>query len=470
MTDVKLAQTTYNRSDCDVGIVHIGYGAFHRAHQAVYVDDFMELSGDLRWGIGVVNLRPTETHSFASASNADNGYVLKSIASDGTVDYRLVRSHVAFVDATTDVDAALDLFVRPSVKVASMTVTESGYSLNDDWSLDVRAAAVRYDLDKAAHTTIYGFLTKALAKRAAETGDPLTLMCCDNIRDNGHVLKNALLSFIVASGQSELEEWVRRNVTFPCSMVDRITPRSTDGLAHEIEALFPRSAASPIHAEKFSQWVLQNDFANDMPNLGQSGVEIVDHVEPYEEAKIRILNGGHTGLAYLGALAGYETFDQAMMDPDLRRHFDRFETDDVLAGLDDNIPFDTAEYLRQIAARFENKGIADQLERICMDGYSKMAIYIRPTMRACLQKGLVPNASFDCAASWVVYARRFKNGQIHVPYHEPFWDKLAPMLENGREQVLASDPQIWGDLPKRFDAFVPTLVTAIREMEEKWPA
>lgn len=470
MTEAQFFKTGYDRATCSIGIVHVGFGAFHRAHQAVYIDDYMQATGDLRWGIAAVNLRASESADFAAAAAAKDGYLLKSIAPSGDVEFRAVRSHKAHVDAAKDLDAALALLSRPSVKVVSMTVTESGYAFNDDWSLDLSSPAIREELSGGSIQTVYGYLAAALDRRSQELDAPITVLCCDNIRNNGKVLKGALLSYLDAAGKPALAEWVRKNATFPCSMVDRITPRSTPELETEVARMFPTNSLSPIHAEAFTQWVLHNDFAGEMPDLARVGVQVVDSVEPFEEAKIRILNGGHTGLTYLGALAGLRTFDQAMHDTELRAHFDRFEQEDVLRGLGDSIPFDTAQYLEKIAARFENPGIADQLERICMDGYSKMAIYIRPTLHSCLHKGLTPSASYDCVASWVVYARRFKAGKTDIPYHEPFWEKLAPMLDVGKEADIATDPMIWGDLPHTFDSFSPNLVAAIKRMETRWQA
>ena len=468
MTDTQFFTTAYDRAACEIGIVHIGYGAFHRAHQAVYLDDYMQVTGDLRWGIAAVNLRASESQSFAEASQAERGYLLKAIATDGTQEFRSIRSHLEFVDAATDLDAALNLISRPSVHVASMTVTESGYYFKDDWSLDLNAAPIAEELASGGLSTIYGFLTLALERRAQTIDAPISLLCCDNIRNNGKVLKNALLAYIEAAGKPELAAWVLKNASFPCSMVDRITPRSTMELKAEVGQLFPDHATSPIHAEDFSQWVLQEDFAGPMPDLTKVGVEVVKSVEPYEEAKIRILNGGHTALCYLGALAGHDTFDHAMADEELRKHFDRYEREEVLAGLGQSIPFDTSAYLAQVAARFENAGIADQLERICMDGYSKMAIYIRPTLRACLEQGKRPLAGYDCAASWIVYARHFLAGHAHVPYHEPLWDKLEPLLPKAREADLVRDANLWGDLPTTYETFVPDLTAAIQEMEKRW--
>lgn len=468
MTKAQMFSTSYDLNACKVGIVHIGYGAFHRAHQAVYVDDYMQKTGDLRWGIAAVNLRASESVAFAEASRAKNGYLLKSIASDGTPEYRAIRSHLEFVDANKDLKAAVALLSRPSVQIASMTVTESGYYFKEDWSLDLAATPIAQELAGEPLQTIYGYLTQALELRAHTIDAPITLLCCDNIRNNGNVLRNALLAYMNAAGKTDLAEWVRQNASFPCSMVDRITPRSTPELITEVSQLFPDCATAPIHAEDFSQWVLQENFATEMPDLSLVGVEVVQNVEPYEEAKIRILNGGHTALCYLGALAGHLTFDQAMADPSLRSHFDHYEQDEVLTGLGPNIPFDTAAYLAQVSARFENAGIADQLERICMDGYSKMAIYLRPTLRACLEQGHRPLAGYDCAAAWIVYARQFHAGNALIPYHEPLWDKLEPLLHREREQDLVRDANLWGDLSKAHETFVPDLIAAIREMEKRW--
>lgn len=468
MIEHNLFATTYDRDACAIGIVHVGYGAFHRAHQAVFIDDIMQATGDLRWGIASVNLRQSESAAFAIAAAAEDGYTVKTIAPDGTFYYRLVRPHIGFIDAATAPDQATDLLALDTVQMVTITVTESGYYLNEYGALDLHAATIAAELAGAAPETIYAYLAKALEKRRVGSGKPLTILCCDNMRGNGHFLESALHSYLSATNNDALASWVKAHVTFPCSMVDRITPRSTPALQAEISNLFPAHAAAPVHAETFLQWVIEDNFAAPMPDLAKAGVEIVSSVEPFEEAKIRILNGGHTVLAYLGALAGHQTFDQAMRDPDLSLHFDRFEEQEVLPGLGDNIPFDTSDYLATIARRFENKGIADDLERICMDGYSKMAIYVKPTLEACLQKGIMPEAGFDSVASWVVYARKQRTGECAIPYHEPYWDVLAPQIEPGREEEIASNPQIWGDLPQRFECFVPSLVAAIQRMDQKW--
>jgi D-arabinitol 4-dehydrogenase len=294
-------------------------------------------------------------------------------------------------------------------------------------------------------------------------------MCCDNIRSNGDVLRRNFNTYLQLTGRSDVADWLVDHATFPNSMVDRITPRATEVLRTEIGALSPDHSATAIHGESFIQWVLQRNFADVFPRMEKVGVEIVDDVDPYEEAKIRVLNGGHTALCYLGALAGHQTFDQAMMDPELRKHFDLFEAENVLPGLTLSLPFSKTNYRDLIAKRFLNAAIADDLGRICMDGWSKFPIFIRPTLKSCLAQGISPTGGYDSIASWYIYARRFANGQTHISYVEPYWSQLEPYLAHGQEESFAKLEALWSDLPTNYTEFVPKLCSAITRMEDKWP-
>lgn len=467
--DPVIYSTTYDRDATKIGIVHLGYGAFHRAHQAVFVDDYLQETGDLNWGIAAVNLRATESDDFAKVQAAKEGYLLKTTSSDGSLAFRMVRAHLAFEDWAVDAEKTENLLALDSVHAVTITVTESGYYVNDDWSLNTSDPAIADELNGGDPKTVYAFLARGIARRIAAGGGALTIMCCDNIRSNGKMLAQNFVDYLEKSGSSDIAAWVRDNVTFPCSMVDRITPRAGDDLLDEVAALIPNQDVSPIHAEDFIQWVLADNFAGPFPDLAKAGVEVVDDVDPYEEAKIRILNGGHTALAYLGVLAGYDTFDQAMADPELRKHFDGWEFKEVLPGLTIDLPFDKTAYTHSIADRFNNPAIADQLSRICMDGWSKMPIYVRPTLRSCLAQGITPTFAYDSVASWYVYARRIANGQLDASYREPYWDTLLPLLAQGQEEAFASVTALWAELPTQFNEFVPGIVSAIKRMEEKWP-
>lgn len=469
-SQVKLEATSYDRAQVNVGIVHLGYGAFHRAHQAVYLDAYMEKTGDLNWGIAAVNLRGADSEAFAENRDASDGYLLKTTSPNDRVRYQQIRPHVEFSDWAKDPSSTEALVNREGVHVISMTVTESGYFLDKDGNLDVSHPVIASEIAGDVPTSVYGFLARALTQRAKGIGKPITIMCCDNIRANGKVLETNFKRYLEVMRLDDLAAWVNANATFPCSMVDRITPRASDALLAEAEEVFPGQVLAPIHGETFTQWVIEDKFAADMPDLKQVGVQIVEDVDPFEEAKIRILNGGHTGLCYLGALAGYETFDEPMRDAELRKHFDLYETENVLPGLDIELPFDRHDYLQEIADRFGNRAIADDLARICMDGWSKMQIFIRPTLEGCLKQGIDPIYGYDCVASWYVYARRVAAGTMPVAYVEPFWDSLVPFLEIGREEDFARCAALWADLPNAYEGFAPGIVKAIGKMEEKWQA
>ncbi|MCF2869513.1 mannitol dehydrogenase family protein [Octadecabacter sp. G9-8] len=461
--------TTYARSDCQIGVVHLGFGAFHRAHQAVYLDDYMAVSGDLRWGIAAVNLRGSEAPHFQAAADdieRHDGYFLKSYSSDGEVDLRRVRPHVAFEDWSIDRANTEGLLSLETVHLVTITVTESGYYTDPDGNLNLSDATIASEAKGGTAESVYGYLRAALQKRMDTIAAPLTIACCDNIRQNGKMLHRNLLAYLAACGDDSLAVWVETNVAFPCSMVDRITPRSPQELVTELTALIGTEVASPIMAEDFIQWVLQDSRASDMPDLARAGVTVTPDVDPYEETKIRVLNGGHTALSYLAALKGIETFDAAMRDADLLAHFNGFEKDEVLPAITINLPFSKEDYLQSIARRFSNRAIGDTIARICADGMAKFPIFIRPTLEGCLAQGIMPLNSIRSIASWHVFASHVAAGKIPFKYVEPSWDDLKSLL--GTDAFIQSK-QLWGDLPKTYPDFADILRHEISELETQWP-
>jgi len=308
----------------------------------------MDATGDLRWGIAAVNLRAADATQFASVESdcaAHDGYFIKSYSATGDVALRRVRSHRHFADWSADPSASEALLSEASVHLVTITVTESGYYTDPDGNLNTDDATIRSELDGGAPTTVYAYLRAALAQRAATSGAPLTIACCDNIRQNGKMLQRNLLSYLQACQETDLVAWVTENVAFPCSMVDRITPRSPAALSAELTSLIGKSVDAPVMAEDFTQWVLQSTAAAPMPDLSRIGVTVTDDVNPFEETKIRVLNGGHTALAYIAALERIETFDAAMRVPHLREHFLQFERVEVLPALTLELPFSKADYL-----------------------------------------------------------------------------------------------------------------------------
>ena len=464
----QIHQTSYETDPCDIGIVHLGFGAFHRAHQAVFIDDYMQTSGDLRWGIAAVNLRGSESTAFAQ--HTSNGYLLKTVTPEGDSMLRRVRSHRAFADWTLDPAGAESLFARESVHMVTITVTESGYYTDPAGDLNRDDPAIAAELAAgalgASRTTVYAYLAAGLSARKDANGTALTICCCDNIRHNGTMLKRNLLKYLELLGDVSLVEWVTAHVRFPCSMVDRITPRATQDLADSLRAETGETVTHPVMAEAFTQWVLEDNFAGPMPDLKQAGVTVTADVNPYEETKIRVLNGGHTCLSYLAALHNIETFDQAMRVPELFDHFWGYETQEVLPALTLDLPFSKQAYLDDIAARFKNEAIADTVARICADGFAKFPIFIRPTLEGCLSQGIMPHFGITSIASWHCFAQHVAAGHVPFEYNEPSWAELAVLI--GTDDFVTSK-QLWGDLPTTYPAFADAVRDEIKRMELKWP-
>lgn len=449
--------------------MHVGFGAFHRAHQAVYIDDYMEQSGDLRWGIAAVNLRGSEAEHFKTVESditRHDGYYLKTFSPNGDVSLRRVRSHVDFIDWSVAKKKSEAIISRPSVHLVTITVTESGYYLDPDGNLNPEDPSIKAEISGESSQTIYAYLREALAQRMISTGAPLTIACCDNIRQNGKMLRSNLLAYLKACNETDLASWVEKNVAFPCSMVDRITPRSPDGLGAEFSDLVGSQVTSPIMAEDFVQWVLQSQAETEMPELDKVGVTITEDVNPYEETKIRVLNGGHTALTYLAALEGIETFDAAMRAPHLLEHFLAFENNEVLPALTLDLPFSKTDYLENITQRFGNPAIGDTVARICADGMAKFPIFVRPTIESCLKQGIMPTYAIRSIASWYVFALHVDSDKIGFDYLEPGWSDLKALL---RTDDFITDRQLWGDLPETYPEFAEHLRQAITEMEAKWP-
>jgi D-arabinitol 4-dehydrogenase len=410
----------YDKSECHIGIVHIGYGNFHRAHQAVYIDEYMEKTGDLRWGIVAVNL-------INEGFREIDDYILKTPSS-----YRLVRSHLDYIDWTKNRTIAKHMLALPSVHLVTVTVTESGY---------------------APGSPLFEYLACGLRNRKT----PITIACCDNIRQNGLVLETQFLAYLYQTNQHELADWVRENVAFPSSMVDRITPRTTDELRREVETLFPGFGHTAVQTEEYTQWVIENKFASDFPDLTKVGVVITKDIEPYEETKIRILNGGHTALAYLGALSGYRNFVEVMNDASHRKHFKKLQEDEIVPSIDIELPFDIHEYVDSVEQRFSSATNLDELDRICMDGFTKFHTFVVPSLRKCLEQGKRPVQIYKSIAAWYIYSRKFARGCKRIKYNEPNWTLLEPLLRDGAIDQFVSNERLWGDIPKKYITFTRDL-------------
>ena len=271
-----------------------------------------------------------------------------------------------------------------------MTVTETGYYISGNGELNTDLEIVKNNIQGKEKTIIFSYLHNALNVRKNSCNKPITLLCCDNIRENGVMLKNTLHAYLEACNDKVLIQWIEKNVSFPSCVVDRITPRAPDSLADEIKSEFSIDEKCSVMAEPFIQWIIEDNFIGKRPKLEKVGVKFVKNVFPFEEAKIRILNGGHVVLSYFGVLKGLKTYDQAINNPKLQEFFFNFQRNEVIPALGDNIPFDLEEYMLVIFDRFKNQNIGDKLERIAMDGTGKFPIFVLPTIDKCFKKNIIP--------------------------------------------------------------------------------
>lgn len=458
-----LEKVPYDRKQCRPGIIHVGVGAFHRAHQAVYINDLLNIEDQQHWGIVGINLRPEDSELLSQLTSQDHLYTLKTISSNGDTGYQQIGSIIATYDWTSKPDTAAEIAADEHIHLITITVTESGYYLLENNQLDASAPAVVAGLEGQG-SCIYTYLRAALNARRVAGGEPITVLCCDNLRDNGHLLQFGFKQFLLAANDYDLLTWIDKNVTFPCCMVDRITPRVDSKHAEDVQQTFGVNDQLTVMSEPFIQWVIEDNFAGLKPPLERVGVQFVEDVVPYEDAKIRLLNAGHTIIAYLAALKGYEVYDQGMADSELSRLFFNYESSEAIPAITDS-PIDLYAYLDIIKERFSNAYIGDSVARICADGVSKFPIFVLPTIRGCYAQGIAPTYALQGIASWYVFMRLYEKGQIPFDYIEPKWDFVEPFLKPGCEYLFAENPELWGDVPEKYPQFVNQLCDAIDVMQ-----
>ncbi|MBV7298450.1 mannitol dehydrogenase family protein [Enterovibrio paralichthyis] len=460
-------------------LVHFGIGAFHRGHQAYYLNLLNEkLPEAERWYYTDVNLRK-ETRAIPEALKKQNGhYHFKRIAPDGTAQYIAISSIDRVEDASEDASIVSRIFTDDCVKAATITVTEAGYYLTESDDLDTAHPEIAHDLavirqGSGQPKTLYGFLALALLARQAMANGAITVATCDNLRDNGKRLEKAFRQFVDAASLSSLNTWMSDNVTFPCSMVDRITPVPPVNLPEEIKREVGVEDACPIMGEDFEQWVIENKLAAEFPPLDKVGVTFTHNVHAFEEAKIRILNGGHFLLSYVGALRGYKTYDENIRDDELNALLTEYHQREVIPTIYEH-PFDLEQYRQIIVSRFSNAYIADSIERIAMDSISKFPQFILPTVRFNLERGYSPNAAVTLISHWYCFLALLIEGRFSFNYKDPYLNVAKGWMEkNDPVKAFLADPDIWQGLNQRFPLFGEQLEqqiqTTLDAYQERYP-
>jgi mannitol 2-dehydrogenase len=388
----------YDRRTLTPAVVHIGVGNFHRAHQGVYFDDLARQGVSTEWGITGVGLHNPEMGEVLSQQ--DNLYTV--VVRDGGRDQtRVVGALVDYLFAPHDPEAVLRTLADPRTRLVTLTITGSAYPTA---GVDVTQEDVRKDVEHPESPgTAFGFIVEGLDRRRRANSLPFTVLSCDNVQNNGVVTRDAVLS-TARLRDPRLADWIEANVSFPGSMVDRITPETTPERREQVAGEHPVGDRWPVIAEPFRQWIVEDDFCNGRPPLDQVGVQFVEDVHPYEVMKTRMLNGAHSALGHLAKLAGFTTTAEAMADPVVCRFVRGYLAE--VATLVPEVPgIDLGDYSQTLVARFSNPQISDQIDRLCRRGSTKVPSYVLPSLRASLE-GDKPRAHLVLAvAAWLRYLR-----------------------------------------------------------------
>ena len=389
---------SYDRSAVGVGIMHLGPSAFHRGHQAAYLDKL--LAQNLRgWGICGVSIRSSKIRDLLVPQN----FLYTLAIRDVEPSCRIIGSIFEMLSANSQQCEILDKFENPSLHIVSMTITEKGYCLTPAGDLDVANPSIQHDLEnRQMPVSAIGYLVEGLARRQKCGLAPFTALSCDNLVGNGERLAKAVLQF-AHEVDPPLAKWIDGNASFPNTMVDSITPATTQELLTSVAGLIGLEDAAPIQREAFTQWVIEDDFCDGRPPLEDVGVTFTNDVAPFEQAKLRILNGLHSTMAYVGFLRGHETVAESMADAMIKDFLQHLAMSEILPSLE---LADLGDYVDSILRRFENPAIEYQLLQIAGDSSQKIIFRLMGTVRDNLEAGRSVNNLAVGIAAWLHYARR----------------------------------------------------------------
>ncbi|PVZ19998.1 mannitol 2-dehydrogenase [Pseudomonas sp. URIL14HWK12:I9] len=453
--EVKLP--AYQSDKISDGILHFGVGGFHRAHQAFYTDALMNQGKALDWAICGAGVRAEDRKARDDLAAQDYLFTLYELGDTPDTEVRVIGAMTGMLLAQDSAEALIAKMAEPNIRIVSLTITEGGYCIDDSTGqFMAHLPQVQQDLaTPGAPTTVFGFICAALQRRREAGSGPFTVMSCDNLPHNGQVARKALLAFARlaehAYGQG-LAEWIEQHVSFPNAMVDRITPMTS--AAHRQQLLDKHGVDDqwPVVCEPFVQWVLEDDFCAGRPAWEDVGVQFTADVTPYEEMKIKLLNGSHLALTYLGTLKGYRFVHEAMNDPLIVEYITAYMDRDVTPQLAPVPGIDLAAYKATLIARFSNQAIADQLERVCSDGSSKFPKFTVPTLNRLVQDGAELDRGALVVAAWALYLK----GQGDYRIVDPRADFCRDLVSQdaGLTARLLGVDEIFGQTLPESPAFI----------------
>lgn len=430
---------SYNRKLTRTGIVHIGVGGFHRSHQAYYTDEVLSRTDSGNWGICGVSMMDNETdlRNFYSLAQQDGLYTLLVAEPDGLLNARILGPIIHCLFAPHNPEAVISIMASPEIRIITLTITEGGYNFNSSTGeFRFEDPGIRWDISHPDQpVTVFGYLTQALKRRKINKAQGITIQSCDNIEKNGKTLEKMLLSYIQAA-EPDLITWIDDNVTFPDSMVDRITPATKQSDIELIKQKLGYSDSWPVVSEPFLQWIIEDKFASGRPLWESAGAQFVKDVAPYEKMKIRLLNAGHSLLGFLGSIYGCQTVDEAVNVPFIGTFVREFMDREVTPLLGSLEGINLEIYKDSLIQRFGNRYIKDNLSRICSESSSKIPKFLLPTIREQLEKNGPVEMGIFVIAAWCRCIELA--GDPH--YNIDIRDMLGAILKRNAKESIHDDP------------------------------
>lgn len=433
----RVQRPSYARTSLSAGILHFGVGNFHRSHQAVYLDELFNAGKDHDWAIVGAGVMPAE--EVGRQKLAEQDWLTTVVEQDsGHMSARVTGAMIDFL-RPGDTSAIVARLADPAIRIVSLTITEGGYFIDPASGLfnPAHPQIIADAADIGASKTVFGLMLAGLMRRRDEGTAPFTVMSCDNIPHNGSVTADALVG-LASLVDGKLARWVREHVAFPNSMVDRITPATTDRERAILAEQFDVSDNWPVFCEPFKQWVLEDRFPGGRPSLELAGAQFVDDVAPFELMKIRILNGGHATIAYPAGLMDIHFVHEAMENPLVRGFLAKLERDEIMPTVPPVPGVVLEEYCQLIEQRFANPRIGDTVRRLCLDGSNRQPKFIIPTIADRLKAGKSVDGLALESALWCRYCHGTSDSGAVIEANDPNWDRL-----NACARLAKDAPQHW---------------------------
>lgn len=463
----------YKKENITSGIVHIGVGNFHRAHQAFYTNELLAFSDQSTWGICGASLLASDQNTVDRLKEQQFDYTLTICGRDGNDKVHKIGALQSIIAGYACPEAVVAKIGLASTKIISFTITEGGYNLDKNTGeFNLEEQAIQHDLNHPYDpTTVFGFVAAGLRARRMYGSGGVTLLSCDNLQHNGDTAKKAFTTFIAAQDPL-LAQWVKCNVTFPNSMVDRITPATT---AQDLIRLNINSGIgdlAPVYCEDFIQWVIEDNFSAGRPAWERVGVKFTDDVSAYENMKLSLLNASHTLLSYPAFLKGHRSVDLAMQDAGILQLLRDFMDIDVTPFIEVPKGIDLEVYKQTLLERFANKSVSDQVSRLCADGAAKFPIYIVPIVNLMLQKNKDLKRIAFLIAVYRHYLKYQQDDQgTHYTLTEPWLTKqdFELIMSNNASDFLKISPfkGVNWQLSPSFTTQYPIFVKKVKEQGVK---